>query len=267
MRSASWMLRHRTLLERAGDVVYRTAGPWSTAVIALLTHLERTGFAWSPRPVGSGFAADGREALGYVPGSTPHPQAWGDGAARQIGVALRSPHEATRGFAPPPGSQWKPWYGRSLGGTHPVIGHCDLGPWNVMAVAGWPTGFIDWEFAGPVDAHWELAQVAWLNAHLHDDDVAERVGLPAASVRARQLALIADGYEMPRRQRADLVDMMIEFAVHSATADAVEYGVEPDTTSGAGDDGFPFVWGITWRVRSASWMLRHRTLLERAVMR
>lgn len=58
---------------------------------------------------------------------------------------------------------------------------------------------------------------------------------------------------------------MVEFAVHSARNDAIEYNVTPETTSGIGDDGFPFVWGITWRVRSASWMLRNRPILENAI--
>jgi hypothetical protein len=42
---------------RRAGVVYREAGPWSGAVLALLRHLERAGFAGAPRVVGSGFAA------------------------------------------------------------------------------------------------------------------------------------------------------------------------------------------------------------------
>lgn len=41
-----------------------------------------------------------------------------------------------------------------------------------------PYALIDWEFAGPVDALVEVAHAAWLNAQLHDDDTAERCGLP-----------------------------------------------------------------------------------------
>jgi hypothetical protein len=55
--------------------------------------------------------------------------------------------------------------------------------------------------AGPVDALYELAQTAWLNAQLHDDDVAERLGLPDLAARARQLRAIVDGYELRREQR------------------------------------------------------------------
>lgn len=121
-----------------------------------------------------------------------------------------------------------------------------------MAVDGMPTGFIDWETAGPIDPVWELAQVAWLNAHPHDDDVAQRVGLGDAAARGR---------------RVGFVDRMVEFAVHSSRADAVEYHVTDETRSGVGDDGFPFVWGITWRVPCPSWMLTNRSTLERAIGR
>src|SRR5258706_7294110 len=48
---------------RRAGVVYREAGPWSGAVLALLRHLEKAGFAGAPRVVGSGFAADGREMV------------------------------------------------------------------------------------------------------------------------------------------------------------------------------------------------------------
>ena len=74
-----------------------------------------------------------------------------------------------------------------------------LGPWNVVAQGGIPVAFIDWEFAGPVDALWELAETAWLNAQLHDDDIAERVGLPPAARRGQQVRLLLDAYGLPRR--------------------------------------------------------------------
>ena len=65
---------------RRADVVLRTAGPWSPAVLALLRHFAEVGFDGAPRPVGTGVAEDGREAITYLPGSSPHPQAWADDA-------------------------------------------------------------------------------------------------------------------------------------------------------------------------------------------
>jgi hypothetical protein len=88
----------------------------------------------------------------------------------EIGTILRKLHAATASFDPPAQARWQPWFARSLPGRRPVIGHGDLGPWNILAREGRPVALIDWDNAGPVDATWELAQVAWLNVQLHDDD-------------------------------------------------------------------------------------------------
>jgi aminoglycoside phosphotransferase (APT) family kinase protein len=250
---------------RRGAVVHRQAGPWTPAVLALLRHFERVGFDGAPRVVGSGLASDGRETVTYIEGSSPQPHAWPGDAVAEIGHLLRAAHDATIGFAAPAGCEWQPWFGRDLPGARPVIGHCDLGPWNVIARDGRPVAFVDWEFAGPVDALWDLAQTAWLNAQLHDDDVAVLANLPEPAERARQLGLLLDGYRLEPADRAGFVDRMIEIAVHSARADAVDAGVSRDTATTTDASGYPFLWGIAWRVRSASWMLRNRAMLERAV--
>jgi Ser/Thr protein kinase RdoA (MazF antagonist) len=106
---------------RRAGVVYREAGPWSLAVLALLRHLEREGFAGAPRVVGSGFAEDGREMVGYVPGASPHPRAWAEDAVAGVGRLLRDLHAAAASFEPPPGALWRPWFGRELAGSRPVF--------------------------------------------------------------------------------------------------------------------------------------------------
>ncbi len=256
---------HPSKARRRAGVVYREAGPWSPAVLALLRHLEREGFAGAPRVVGSGFAEDGREMVGYVPGASPQPRAWAEDAVAGVGRLLRDLHAAAASFEPPPGALWRPWFGRELAGSRPVFGHCDTGPWNIIARDGRPAALVDFEFAGPVDAVWELAQATWLNAQLHDDDVAERHGLPSLADRARQARLILDGYGLPARERRDFVDKMITFAVHSARDEAIEFAVTSETRTGVTGTGFPFAWAITWRVRSASWMLTHQSVLQRAI--
>lgn len=246
-------------------IVYREPGPWSGTVLAFLRHLERVGFAGAPRVVGSGFAPDGREMVSYVEGSSPQPYAWAEDAVGEVGRLLHDLHAAAATFVPGPDAAWRPWFGRELAGSRPVFGHCDTGPWNIIARDGCPIALIDFEFAGPVDAVWELAQAAWLNAQLHDDDVAEQCHLPDTAARARQLRLILDGYGLPRRQRGDFVDKMIAFAVHDARAEAVRTGLTAETTSATTADGYPSAWAVTWRVRSASWMLTNRSLLSRAI--
>ena len=134
-----------------------------------------------------------------------------------------------------------------------------------MARDGLPVAFIDWDNAGPVDAMWELAQVAWLNVQLHDDDVAERNHLPSPAGRAAQLRLLVDAYGLDSDRRGPLVDRIAEFAVHAARQEAVDARVTPKSGVAIAGDGFPVLWAITWRTRSASWILRHRQLLSEAL--
>jgi hypothetical protein len=180
---------------RRADVVYREAGPWSGTVLALLRYLEQAGFAGAPRVIGSGLSADGREMVSYVPGMSPHPDDDDEDAVAGVGTLLASLHAAAATFVPPPGAVWKPWFGRELPGPAPVIGHGDTGPWNIVARDGRPVALIDFEFAGPVGAEWDLAQAAWLNAQLHDSARAEAAdarvtpqtttGSPAPGTRSR----------------------------------------------------------------------------------
>jgi len=252
----------RTQVHRAGNVVVRTAGAWSASVQALLRHLEGAGFDGSPRVVGTGFDADGRETLTYVDGELVHPNAWSDEGIAGVGRMLRRLHDAARGFTPPAGAEWQPWFTRS-DRPDAIYGHGDLGPWNIVAVEGLPVGFIDWEFAGPVDRLGEVAQAAWLNAQLHDDVVAERNHLPPAEVRARQLRLFVDAYGLDVAGRSQLVSRMIDHAVRDAASELDEPGAlkMAKRPTGPGDPG----WAVAWRIRSAAWLATHRSLLEEAV--
>jgi len=58
---------------------------------------------------------------------------------------------------------------------------------------------------------------------------------------------------------------MITFAVHDARTEAVSAPFTPDTASVTCPGGYPSPGAITWCVRSASWMLTNRSLLQRAI--
>jgi aminoglycoside phosphotransferase (APT) family kinase protein len=257
----------RTEVHRRGEVVVRRAGPWAPAVHALLRHLETVGFAGSPRVIGDGFDTDGREVLSYIEGEPVHPRAWSDEGISALGSLLRHLHEAVASFVAPPGARWQPWFTRS-DRPDAITGHGDLGPWNIVARDGLPVGFIDWEFAGPVDRLDEVAQVAWLNAQLHDDDVARRNDLPPAGERAHQLALFVDAYGLGPRERAQLVTRMIEHAIRDAANELTDSGglrVAKLPAPPGGVPDLPPDWALTWRVRSAAWLVRHRPLLDVAL--
>ena len=233
-------------------------------MLAWLCHLRSEGVDFVPAPVGNGFAADGREQLMFIEGETMHPRPWSDEALWTIGTMLRRIHDASRTFAAQPERGWRPSSLRLLPGGRRVIGHNDLGPWNILAREGGPVAFIDWDDAGPVGHVWDLANAAWLNVQLHDDDVAASNDLPPVHDRAVQTRVLLDGYGVASRDRAAFVSRMIEWAVRSAREEAIVCEVTPTSSSPAAN-GFPTLWAITWRVRAAAWMLDHRKELEAAL--
>lgn len=250
----------RTSVSRIGDVVHRQTGPWAASVHALLRHLEAGGFTGAPRVIGSGFDDQGRETLSFIHGVSLHPGPWPDEAMFNLGKMLADFHRASASFVPPDDAVWRPWFGRDLGSGPRIIGHGDLGDWNIIAYDHQPVGFIDWEQAGPVDPLVELAQLAWLNAHLFDDDLELRIGLPPLASRAKKLRYIVDGYGLAAADRARLVPTMIELAIADAANEAVEAGLTPDSTGPV-----EALWAMAWRARSAAWMGRNRAALEAAI--
>jgi Phosphotransferase enzyme family len=253
------ILSSRKQVEREGGATLRPPAPWTATVHVLLRHLAAVGFPGAPRVVGTGFAPDGRETIEFVPGEVDARRVWGDEGIAELGHLLRRLHEATASFRSPPDAVWQASFLRP-DGPDAVVSHGDAAPWNVVAREGRPVALIDWELAGPVDRLREVAHTGWLNARLFDDEIAERQGLPPAARRVRQLRLFADGYRLRARERAELVTRLIEVAVLSCAADAIEAAIAPDAI---GDEAL--VWGVAWRARSAAWLVRHRDLLERAL--
>lgn len=247
----------RTAVSRIGDTVHRQTGPWAKSVHALLRHLEAEGFTGAPRVVGFGFDTEGRETLSFIHGVSLHPGPWPDEAMFNLGKMLADFHRASASFVPPADAIWRPWFGRDLGTGTRIIGHGDLGDWNIIAHDHQPVGFIDWEQAGPVDPLVELAQLCWLNAHLFDDDLQLRIGLPSLAGRAKKMRYIVDGYGLASAERARLVPTMIELAIADAANEAAQAGLTPDS-----DGPVEALWAMAWRARSAAWMGRNRGALE-----
>ncbi|CAG7644386.1 aminoglycoside phosphotransferase family protein [Paenibacillus allorhizosphaerae] len=244
-------------VSREGNVVLRPSGPWTPNVHDLLKSLKRDGFSHLPDVVGSGMNEDGREMLSYVEGEFVHPGPWSDEALMEVGRMLRRLHDTAASYVPADGAVWQPWFLRELGGTSRIVSHGDIAPWNMVTRDGMPVALIDWEFAGPVDPMAELARVCWLFPQLHDDDVAEKVGLPPAAIRAKQVRLLVDAYGLAAKERLLLLDRIIEVAVREAAEEAVEAGI---TMESIGPQ-----WGLAWRIRAAAWMLRNRRILEQAL--
>lgn len=242
---------------RQGQIVYRPSGPWTPAIHSLLRHLRQTGFTSIPEIIGSGCNENGQEMLSYIEGEFVHPGPWSDEGIIEVGQLLRKLHDASATFKSQPGSVWKPWFLRELGDSRLVYSHGDIAPWNMVTRDGMPIALIDWEYAGPVHPLVELARVCWLFPQLHDDDVAERVGLPDANTRARQLRLMVDAYGVDPSLRTALFDMIVEVVVRETAEEAIELQVTPESEGP--------LWGLAWRARSAAWIMRHRGVLEKAL--
>ena len=256
----------QTVVRRVGDVVQRSSRPQSPTVIALLGHRRDSGFDGSPHPSGSGFTVDGDEQLEYVDGVSPRPGPWNDDDAWRLGDLLRRLHDATASFIAPHDPCWQPWFARALPFGHQVIGHGDLGPWNILKRPDNRLVLIDWDNAGPVGAVWELAQLVWLNAQLHDDDVAVLSGLGSAEQRIGQAAAIVDGYRLAPAERRCFADSLVELALRSARDEVIQAGVTPDTPS-PDVRGFPTLWAVARRTRAAAWIADHRSEITAAVNR
>ena len=189
--------------------VRRSAGPWTPTDHSLLRFLEASGFDEAPRALG--FDSQGREILSFLPGETvgdtlPWPD-WihSDGALVDVGRWLRRYHDVVAEFTPPKDARWRMTSRAASPGD--VIGHNDAAPYNAVWLSrsaatrrsgGDPTsrlvGFIDWDFASPCDAVWDLAFVACAWVPLHARDVAAREGFTDFDDRPRRLRLLLDTY-------------------------------------------------------------------------
>jgi hypothetical protein len=178
------------IVERVGDTVRRTGGPWTPTVHTLLDHLRARGIDWLPRPLG--VDDSGRELLTFLPGTVPqYPMpdwVWADDRLVVAGRMLRAFHDASVGFDPS-----GPW---QMQAHEPpdVICHNDFAPYNFVFDGDHRlVGVIDCDLASPGPRVWDLAYLAYrlvplTNPGNHD-------GLPSAlPERARRLALVADAY-------------------------------------------------------------------------
>jgi hypothetical protein len=180
---------------RVGGTVRRAAGPWTSAVQALLAHLAAKTFTGAPRPLG--FDEEGREVLTFLEGETvgsgkPWP-AWtrADDTLEQVARWMRSYHQAVADFIPPPDAVW-----RSGGHWSPglIIGHNDAAPYNAAWHRGRLAGFFDWDFAGPVTPEWDLAFTAFSWVPLHTRRTAAADGFTDFATRPHRLHRLLDSY-------------------------------------------------------------------------
>jgi 8-oxo-dGTP pyrophosphatase MutT (NUDIX family) len=177
--------------------VVRDAAPWTGAVHAWLAHLHATGVDAVPRPLG--VDAFGREAVGFVPGEVSGEGAWpaalrSDDGMAAVGALLRRLEDAADGFRPPSDAVWRTGPSDPADGLGPdrVVAHGDVGHGNLVWRADGTPALIDWEFAHPAVAGFDLlAAAAWLVPLVAFDH--ERRGFDAGIDRRGRLHALAAG--------------------------------------------------------------------------
>jgi Ser/Thr protein kinase RdoA (MazF antagonist) len=192
-----------TAVVRVGDTVRRTAGPWTPTIHAFLRHLRASGFTTVPEPLG--IDERGREVISFLPGapaSYPLPAfAWSDATLSAVARCLRAFHDASVGFAAPPGGCWQ-WPAHE---PVEVICHNDFAPYNLMFEDGRLTGVIDLDLASPGPRIWDMAYTAYRFVPLTDPANPD-VPFPGVGEQARRLAAFCAAYAHPAAEPSGVLD-------------------------------------------------------------
>jgi len=211
-----------TPVVRVGDTVRRRAGPWTPTIHALLRHVRAAGFTLAPEPLG--LDAGGREILSLLPGRVAtYPLAAHVISGATLGTVartLRAYHDATSGFAGPPGAvwQWPPMEPRE------VICHNDFAPYNLVFERGELTGVIDFDLASPGPRVRDMGYAAYRFVPLTDPGNPD-VAYPGEQAQAGRLAAFCRAYGTAGIAPADVLASaatklreLVAFIVDSAAA-------------------------------------------------
>lgn len=196
-------IAHAGEVVRAGSHVLRPQSPHSGSIHAYLRAVRQAGFEGAPSPVG--IDEDGRERLVFIPGEVPVPPypdwSQSDTALASIARLLRGLHDAARGFDPR-SRTWDDGLADPVGGT--LVCHNDVCPENVVFRDGIAVALLDFEFAAPGRAVYDVAHLARLCVPIDDEIDQARLGWRPADRPAR-LRLVADAYGLDPAARAELL--------------------------------------------------------------
>ena len=185
---------------RIGGTVRRAVRPWTPSVHAVLRHLESVGFAGAPRVIG--FDTEGREVLTYIDGLDGRDvRCYSDAALIQVAHLIRSLHDGLRSFIPPADSQRRP---DSRAPKGDLICHNDLSPANTIYRDGASQAFIDWDFAAPSTAVWDLSYAVRTFVPLYSANDCRKMGYEPEQ-RGELLRLFCQAYGMDAQTRRDLL--------------------------------------------------------------
>jgi Ser/Thr protein kinase RdoA (MazF antagonist) len=245
---------------REGDVVLRPAPTNVHTLHALLAYLAGHGFP-APQPLET--RPDGREALSFIEGETstpPYSHQWvrSDGGLAEVGRLLRSLHDASADFTPPPGVVWSKDLADARGGA--VICHNDVCIENVIFSGGSAVGLVDFDFAAPGRPVWDLAMTARYWVPLLDPTSAAATGRQDLDPFSRcRLLVDAYGADTEARRAFTAVLLEVEEVALRFVLGQVKRRNEP----------FVQMWkalgGEDRQRRKMAWLEQHRARLDEAL--
>jgi Phosphotransferase enzyme family len=244
---------------RVGDEVRRPSNPHSPSIHRFLSELRNAGFEGASAPVG--IDGDGRERLVFIEGDVPLPPypAWVQLNAVLVSLALlmRRFHDASRAFDAA-GSTWSDEMADPAGG--PIVCHNDVCLENVVFSEGVAVGLLDFDFAAPGRAVYDVAQMARMCVPVDDEVNAARLGWQPADRPAR-LRLVADAYGLDDTSRRGLLEILSDTIARRG--DFVRRRVD------AGDPNFITMWnemgGAERFDRRHRWWIEHREKFRNAL--
>jgi Phosphotransferase enzyme family len=195
---------------RVGDTVRRPRRPYSDAVNDFLLHLERVGFAGSPRYLG--IDAQSRDVLSWIDGEVaipPFPRwAASDDLLCSVAVLQGELLDAARTYIAPANAEWQ---SANMPPPAPgdIVCHNDLCIENVVVRDGRAIAFIDFEFAAPTDPLRDLAVTLrhWAPAREYQDIAPEWQHVDPVA----RFHLVFDTYGVDASDRAKVVVYLGEF--------------------------------------------------------
>ncbi|MFD3456173.1 phosphotransferase [Streptomyces sp. NPDC058691] len=201
---------------RRGALVERPAPRTARALHAHLLALGERGFDAAPRPLR--LTDDGREQLTWIPGDValpPFPE-WvmAETALRSVGSLLRRLHEASAAIEVDGRAPWPRELADPAGGT--LLCHNDVCLENVVFRDGRAAALIDFDLAAPGRPVWDVAMTARYWVPMLDPESAADL-YPTGPDAAARLRILADGYGLSPRERAELPEV-IEQATASCRA-------------------------------------------------
>jgi Ser/Thr protein kinase RdoA (MazF antagonist) len=190
---------------RIGRTVRRPPRPIRLGVRDLLEHLAGCGF---PAPVPLGVDEEGREVYEWIEGevaTSPFP-AWAltDEALASVGRLLRRYHDAAADFRPPREARWASDLADPGGGA--LVCHNDVCPENVVFRDGEAYALLDFDYAAPGRAVWDLSAAARMWIPLRPPERPDpRSGLD----RPRRLAILARAYGLTADDHEQFLDAIV----------------------------------------------------------